>query len=102
MGNDIRSRLPSAADDTNVTSDDVIMSTIPSKQVFGIGIIAIGLLILSIAFIMGFQFPKYVFDKTIDYLCILSPTHPEYGVWVRNAFLSFIFKHKKVDKKCSV
>ena len=83
MANDIRGRLPSTTgEDSHGTNDDVIMSNIPSKRVFGIGIIAIGLLVLSVALILGFQFPIHVFEKTIDHLCILSSAHPEYKIWV--------------------
>ena len=53
-----------------------------SNKVLGAGIIATGLLILAIALIMGLEFPKYIFRKNIEDLCILGYDHPKYKIWV--------------------
>ncbi len=53
-----------------------------SKRVFGIGIIIAGLLVLSIALILGLRFPAYVNSKAVQTQCILEPDHHQYHTWV--------------------
>lgn len=57
-----------------------------SKRVFGIGIIISGLLVLSIALILGLRFPAYVYDKAVQTQCILESDHNQYEIWVSNQF----------------
>ena len=57
-----------------------------SKRVFGIGIIISGLLVLSIALILGLRFPAYVYTKAVQTQCILESGHDQYEVWVSIGF----------------
>ena len=53
-----------------------------SKVVFGVGIIAVGLLFLAVALIIGLQFPKHVEKRMITELCVLDSEYILYDEWV--------------------
>lgn len=53
-----------------------------SKIIFGLGIVACGMLVLAVALIMGFEFPKQVVELLMEDLCILDPSHSLFTTWV--------------------
>lgn len=55
-----------------------------STKILGLGIFLTGMLILSIALIMGLEFPKYVYNKLVEEQCIINENHPKYREWVSN------------------
>ena len=59
------------------------------KRVFGIGIIATGLLVLAISLIIGLEFPKYVWKRNIDNVCIVDKQHPKFEVWVGTVVVQY-------------
>ena len=68
-----------------------------SKRVFGIGIIISGLLVLSIALILGLRFPAYVYTKAVQTQCILDFGHDQYEFWVSIDFVDIIKASKEND-----
>ena len=62
-----------------------------SKRILGVGIIASGILVLSIALILGIKFPQFVQEKAMDDVCIVDKEHSLYNRWVRNPLANQIF-----------
>ena len=54
-----------------------------SKRILGVGIILGGLIVLSVALIVGIGFPKFVFETNLKDVCIQDASHPRYKLWVR-------------------
>ena len=77
-------RTASTASKLTPSPDDVTPYTPRnmSRRVFGTGIVATGLLVLTIGLILGLEFPKFVYRKSIEDTCILDRTHPKYSIWV--------------------
>ena len=53
-----------------------------SKRILGAGIVATGIVVLSVGLIFGIGFPKVVYQSNLKNVCIEDDTHPLYQLWV--------------------
>jgi len=53
-----------------------------SKRILGVGIILGGLIVLTIALIIGIGFPEFVYETNLKAVCIQDASHPRYKLWV--------------------
>lgn len=53
-----------------------------STKILGFGISMVGIVILSIALIMGLEFPSFVHDRVVHDICVAGQDHKFYTKWV--------------------
>ena len=53
-----------------------------STRILAVGVMLVGALVLSVALIMGLEFPKYVRSQLRDDQCVVHARHPKYQSWV--------------------
>ncbi|KAK7504256.1 hypothetical protein BaRGS_00004560 [Batillaria attramentaria] len=53
-----------------------------STRILGVGILLAGVLVLSVALIMGLEFPKYVHTHLREDQCVLQDQHDKFRTWV--------------------
>ncbi|XP_041351938.1 uncharacterized protein LOC121370637 [Gigantopelta aegis] len=62
-------------------TDVSVRGSVMSVKILVLGIFFIGIFMLTIALIMGLEFPKYVRRKIIEDQCIINANHPKYDTW---------------------
>lgn len=63
-------------------SDNKVPQQAMSTKILGLGLFLVGVLLLSVALIIGLEFPKYVRTKIIEDQCILNKDHSKFESWV--------------------
>ena len=53
-----------------------------STHLLGLGIGIVGVLILSVALILGLEFPKFARNRLVEDQCVASSDHKSYYKWV--------------------
>ncbi|XP_071081026.1 uncharacterized protein [Haliotis cracherodii] len=62
-------------------SDNKVPQQAMSTKILGLGLFLVGVLLLSVALIIGLEFPKYVRTKIIEDQCILNKDHSKFESW---------------------
>ncbi|XP_067681607.1 uncharacterized protein [Haliotis asinina] len=62
-------------------SDTKVPQQAMSTKILGLGLFLVGVLLLSVALIIGLEFPKYVRTKIIEDQCILNKDHSKFESW---------------------
>ncbi|KAL3874003.1 hypothetical protein ACJMK2_037074 [Sinanodonta woodiana] len=70
---------------TNAARESAIRGQRISAHILGIGIFMVGVMVLSVALILGLGFPRYVNERITDDQCILNKDHKFYYAWVSDA-----------------
>ena len=63
-------------------TDVSVRESVMSVKILVLGIFFVGIFMLTIALIMGLEFPKYVRRKIVEDQCIINTNHPKYETWV--------------------
>ncbi|KAL8601619.1 hypothetical protein ACOMHN_003885 [Nucella lapillus] len=52
-----------------------------SSRILAVGVMLVGVLVLSVALIMGLEFPKYVFSQFREDQCVVHSRHQNFPSW---------------------